>query len=99
MYVKHPAVRYLEPNSGYERDNQLVAIKLTSVLPEESLLVRLRTYATENKLSRIVYQWTREEIFFVDQQTLVVKIPPLRLLNLSDKNRILVFEVSLNNGV
>ena len=53
--VKHTAVRYLEPSSGWESQEQLVNVKVTSALPEPSLLVRIRTYATEHAPSRIIY--------------------------------------------
>ena len=71
-------------------------IKGLNFLPEKSLLVRLRTYPTAYLSQREVFRWNHEEIFFVDRETLTVYLPSK--LNLENKNRALVFEVSLNDG-
>lgn len=91
MFIAHTAIRYLEPATGWQSQRQLVTVKVTSALPEPTLGVRVRTYPTEHAASRVVHQWKREEVFFVDRETLVVRIPDLHLLDLSDENRVLVF--------
>ena len=53
--VKHTALTAIEPNSGYESQDQLVTVKVTSVLPEPTLLVRLRTPTIEKAASYTVY--------------------------------------------
>ena len=92
-------MRYLEPATGWESTENLVTVKVTSVLPEPTLLVRLRTYETEHAAARTVFTWDSTQIFFVDKETLVIKIPPITSLDLSLDNRVVVCEVSLNGGV
>jgi hypothetical protein len=53
--VKHTAVLAFDPVTGYDSQEQLVTVKVTSVLPEPTLLVRLRTRETENAASYTVY--------------------------------------------
>ena len=46
MLTKHMAVISVTPNTGWDIQEQLVTIKLTNVLPEPTLRVKLRTYET-----------------------------------------------------
>ena len=73
-----------------------MTIKLSNALPEPNLMVRLRTYETLNQASRTLYIWQREEVFYADYHTVVVKVPELTHLDLSLGNRVVVFEVTLN---
>ena len=44
----------------------------------------------------MVHQWTREEIFFIDQKTIVIRIPEVTELDMSSDRQVVVLEVSLN---
>ena len=48
--------------------------------------------------SREVYRWDYNKIFYIDRFSLVVYIPTVNNINLMHNCRVLVFEVSLNNG-
>ena len=67
-------------------------------MPEPSLRVRFRTLATDHADSRVVYLYSNKDVFFVDAETIVIRIPNLSILDLQ-MNRIIVVEVSINDGV
>ena len=59
--------------------------------------MRIRSIATPHKASIVLYQWAREEVFYVDKQTIVVKIPKVNELGLLDSaSQTVIFEVSVN---
>jgi hypothetical protein len=56
-------------------------------LPEASLKVRMRSnLEIPNQGYRILFEWDFDDIFFLDQQTLVVRIPEVLKLDLRDCN-------------
>ena len=60
------------------------------MLPEPTLLVRLRTFGTADKVPYTAYQWRYPEtIFYVDRETLVYQSPQMQKVDLTD-NRVLL---------
>lgn len=101
LYIFKRAYRvyYISPTSGYAGHQKAVMLKGQNFLPETTLLVRLRTKPTLVFAMREVYRWDISQIYFVDRQTLVVYLPGISRLNLEHNCRVLVFEVSLNEGL
>lgn len=49
--------------------------------------------------SKTVYTWFFQDIFYVDQSTLVVRIPDLSSMEYLHESTSVIFQVSINSGV
>lgn len=63
-----------------------------------SLRIRAIPYLPHQKDEFEIYRWLYREIFFIDRDTLVVSIPSIDKLDLLQDNRIVVFEITMNDG-
>ena len=85
----------VSPNLGYYTQQNMVTLSGSGFIPEyDTLLVRL----VSRPLMVEYYVWPWEEIYFVNSETLVVRMPPLPEIGEADYADV-IFQVSINSGV
>ena len=90
----------LEPNEGYVAHERLVKIAGYNFIPEPTLRVRFRTIENAHQESRVVHLYDEDELFYESRDTLVIRIPHITRLNLTNiDDHVVVIEVSINDGV